>query len=80
MVAKVLGKTGIQIKVCVVMYKVEVQEVLLYGRKILVVMDMMMMMLEVFHHIITGWIFRNDSTEGKHRGIGVGIGGYVVGG
>ena len=52
MVAKVLGKTGVLIKVQEMMYKAVVYVVLLYGSKILVVTDAMMMVLEGFHHRI----------------------------
>ena len=52
MVAKVLGKTGVLIKVQEMMYKAVVYVVLLYGSKILVVTDAMMMVLEGFHQRI----------------------------
>ena len=48
MVAKVLGKTGSPIKACAMMYNVVVNTVLLYGRKIWVVKDAIMTVLEVF--------------------------------
>ena len=52
MVAKVLGKLGIPIKSREMMYKAVVQTVLLYERKIWVVTDAMMMVLEEFCHRI----------------------------
>ena len=45
MVEKFLGKTGKPIKARAMMYKAVVQLVLLYGRKIWVVMDAMMTVL-----------------------------------
>ena len=49
---KFLGKTGVPIKYRAVMYKSVVQAVLLYTRKIWVVMDVIVTVLEVFHHRI----------------------------
>ena len=48
----VLAKTGAPIKACEMIYKVVVQVVLLYGRKIWVVKDAIMTLLEGFHHRI----------------------------
>ena len=45
-----LGKTGVPTKACAMMYKLVVQAVLLYGSKIWVVMDLMMTVLQGFHH------------------------------
>ena len=63
MVEKVLGKTGAPIKAQEMMYKVLVQDFLLYGIKSWLVMDAMMMVLEGFHHKISrqtvGMIDRN---------------------
>ena len=50
MVKKVLGNTGAPIKAYAMMFKEVVQAVILYGRKIWVVTDEMMMVLEVSHH------------------------------
>ena len=52
MVTNFLGKTGVPIKYRAVMYKSVVQAVLLYTRKIWVVMDVIVTVLEVFHHRI----------------------------
>ena len=50
MVENVLGNTGGLIKVLSIMYIAVVQAVLLYGRKIWVVTDAMMTVLEGFNH------------------------------
>ena len=53
MVEKVLSKTGAPIKVRAMMYKTVVQEVLLYGREIWVVIGAMITLIEVFNHRIS---------------------------
>ena len=53
MVENVLGNTGGLIKVLSIMYIAVVQAVLLYGRKIWVVTDKMVTLLEVFYHSIS---------------------------
>ena len=52
MMEKVLGNMWVPIKARDMMYKAVVLAVLLYGRKIWVVTDAMMTLLEVFHHSI----------------------------
>ena len=52
MVANDLDKTGGLITSRAMMYRAVVQLGLLYGSKIWVVMDAMMVVLEVFHHRI----------------------------
>ena len=52
-VEKVLSKTGAPIKVRAMMYKTVVQEVLLYGREIWVVIGAMITLIEVFNHRIS---------------------------
>ena len=53
LVVKVLGKTGDPVKSRVMMYKLVVQPVLLYGSEIWVVTKKIMTFLEVFHHGIS---------------------------
>ena len=53
MFEKVLGKTGAPVKAQEIMYKVLVQDLLLYRIKLCLVMDAMMMVLEEFHHNIS---------------------------
>ena len=52
MFAKVLGEKRALIKVSAMMYNVVVQEVLLYGSMIWVMMDAMTKVLEEYHHRI----------------------------
>ena len=65
MVSKVLGKTGEPIKSWEIIYKPVVQLVLLYGSEIWVVTDVMMTVLEGFHHRIArrieGMIVKNGN-------------------
>ena len=70
MVTKVLGKTGAPIKARAMMYKLVVQAVLLYGRKIWVVTDSIRTVLEVFHHRITRRIVGMTERKGNCRGWG----------
>ena len=53
MLEKVFGKMGDPIKDQMIIYKAVVQVVLLYGSEILMIMDTMVTVLEVFHHSIT---------------------------
>ena len=50
MVAKVMMKTGLTMQEWSMIYKVEVQTVMLYRSKIWVVTDLMLNVLEGFHH------------------------------
>ena len=52
MLTNVLGKTGAPIKSRVMVYTAVVQSVLLYGSEIWVVIDLMITVLEGFHHSI----------------------------
>ena len=52
MAAKVLGNMGDPIKARTLMYKAGVQAMLLYGSKRWLAMDVMMKVLEIFHHRI----------------------------
>ena len=69
MVEKVLGKTGAPIKAHVMIYKAVVQEVLLYGREIWVVIGAMITLIEVFNHRISIQISVITATKvyGKER-------------
>ena len=67
MVEKVLGKTGAPIKAQEMMYKVLVQNLLLYGIKRWLVMDAMMMVLEGFHHKISRHIVEMTDIYGDSR-------------
>ena len=64
MVAKVLGKMGAPIKACAMMYKALVQAVLLYGSPIWVVKDAMVMVIEVFQHMIARQILGMIARKG----------------
>ena len=64
-VAKVLGETGAPNKAREMMYKVVFQAVLLCGRTIWVVTDMMMLVIEVFHHSIVRLIYRMTARKGN---------------
>ena len=68
-----LGKMGATIKFYAMMYKAIVQSVVLYGSRILVVTDAMMMVLEGFHNRITRRIARTKKKKGKRWGMGVGL-------
>ena len=48
-----LRQTGLHVKERAKLYKAVVQTVLLYGCEIWVVTDLMMMVLECFHHRVT---------------------------
>ena len=65
MVAKVLGKTVVIIKAHSKMYKMLVRAVLLYGREIWVVTDVMMTVLEGFHHKTARRIAEMTSRRGN---------------
>ena len=72
MVEKVLGKTGAPVKSQEMMYKLLVQDFILYRIKIWLVMDAMMMVLEGFHHNISrqivGMTEREVETAGNMSG------------
>ena len=59
-----MGKMGAPIKACAMIYKAVFQAVLLYGSPIWVVTDAMVMVIEVFQHMIARQIFGGDSKEG----------------
>ena len=59
-----LGKTGAPIRARAMMYKVVVQSVILYGNRIWVVMDEMMMVLEEFYHRIDRQIAGKTEKKG----------------
>ena len=67
MVANVLGKTGAPIKAQEMMYKVLVQNFLLYGINSWLVKDAMMTVLEVFHHNISRHIVVKTEINGYSR-------------
>ena len=56
MLAKLVGKMGVNIKAQGVMYKAVVQAVLLYGIEIWVVAEVMVTVMESFHQRIARWI------------------------
>ena len=64
MVAKVMGKMGAPIKACAMIYKAVVQAVLLYGSPIWVVTDAMVMVIEVFQHMIARQILGVTARKG----------------
>ena len=68
LVAKVMGKAGALIKARVIIYKVIIQAVLLCGRKIWMVTDVIMTVLKVFHHRIARPIVRMMYRRGDDRG------------
>ena len=64
MMAKVKGKTRAPVKARSMVYKAVVQEVLLYGRKIWVVTDAMMKLMEGFHRRISIYIMGMTARRG----------------
>ena len=62
-----LGKTGETIKAREMIYKAVVQEVLMYGIERWVVMDVMMTVLEGFHHSISRQIVEITVWRGNIR-------------
>ena len=67
MVEKVLGKTGAPVKAQEIMYKVSVQDFLLYRIKIWLVMDAMTMVLVGFNHKISRQIVGMTEIDGDIR-------------
>ena len=68
MLSKVLGNMGDPIKSWVMMYKVLVQAVLLYGSEIWLVTDLIMNVLEGFHHRIAIRIMGMTARRGDGGG------------
>ena len=66
MVETFLGKRGLPIKSQEMMYNAVVQVLLLYGRKIWVVADVMMTVLEIFHNSINRRIAGMTSRKGNN--------------
>ena len=64
-VEKVMGKTWVPIKSWAVVYKAVVQAVLLYRSEIWVIIDMMMTVMEGFHHRISRRIAGTTAQRGK---------------
>ena len=60
----VLGKTGVKIKLHAMMYKSSVQAVLMYGRKIWVVMNAIITVLEGFNYRIARHIAGMTAKKG----------------
>ena len=56
MVVKVLVKTGAVVRARVMMYRAVFQMVLIYGSESWVVTDVMLKVLEGFHHRVARWI------------------------
>ena len=65
MTEKVLGKTGTTIKAPEMIYKAIVYTVLLYGREIWVVRDVMLKVIEGFCHMIAIWIVGMNARKGN---------------
>ena len=66
MVETFLGKRGAPIKSQEMMYNAVVQVLLLYGRKIWVVADVIMTVLEIFHNSINRQIAGMTSRKGNN--------------
>ena len=66
-VTKAMGKTGAPIKARATIYKAGFQSVLLYESKIWVVMNAMMTLIEVFHHIIDRRIVGMTARKGDRK-------------
>ena len=67
MVENVLGKTEATIKAQEIVYKLLVQDLLLYGIKNWLVKDVMMMVLEIFHQNISRHIVGMTKRNGYSR-------------
>ena len=70
MVAKVLVNMGVMVRAQVMMYKALAQKVLLYGSESWVLMEVMLKLMEGFHHWLdrrisgmSGWRIREEGWE-----------------